>query len=107
MVVGLAVRDGIVYAGGDFTAAGTNASSRFGIFRGLPSGPMLAVGVMSATLSITWPSSDTGYQLESTTSLPDNWQPVTSGITDNGATKIYVAPIEAGVTGRFYRLETR
>lgn len=58
-------------------------------------------------LLVSWPSSSTSYQLETTTSLnpPVVWTPVTNGINDNGTQRTYGLTNVPAVMGQFFRLK--
>jgi hypothetical protein len=75
----LAVSGSTLYAGGDFTTAGTNASV-YAAMANLPVPPTLSIIADGANLLLTWPDAvtgyTTGYTLESATNLvpPVAWQ---------------------------------
>ncbi|MFO1513780.1 MAG: HYR domain-containing protein [Verrucomicrobiota bacterium] len=59
----------------------------------------------NGSLTLTWPASYSAFVLESTGSLaPADWQPVTTGITENGGIKSYTVVGDPNVSGRLYRL---
>jgi hypothetical protein len=57
------------------------------------------------TVAVTWPSPSTGWTLQQNTNSINsvNWSNVTTGITDDGATKTLIVNPAAG--NRFYRLK--
>lgn len=57
-------------------------------------------------ITLSWPASYGSFVLEFTESLtpPIDWQPVTSGITENGGIKSYTVVSDPNVSGRLYRL---
>ena len=62
---------------------------------------------VSATTTISWPSAASLFTLERTTSLtpPIVWQPVTSGITEDNATKTFTVTNDLTNPSLFFRLK--
>lgn len=67
----------------------------------------LAIARQGANALITWPSSASAFQLETTTSLspPVQWQPASGTISDNGTVKSFTVTNAPGSSSRFYRLK--
>src|SRR5271157_6306975 len=69
-----------------------------------PSSPPLTVTVAAHTVTVSWPSSATGFVLQQSTGLdPSNWQPVPQQVNDNGTTKSITLSAPSG--SLFYRLK--
>jgi acid phosphatase type 7 len=66
--------------------------------------PSLSITQSGSVISVSWPATATGYQLETSASTgPDaDWQPITDGILTQGDRNIYTQPVE-GSAG-FFRL---
>jgi parallel beta-helix repeat protein len=58
-------------------------------------------------VTISWPSSSTGYVLEGATSLaaPIQWVPITSGILDDSLTKTYTETVGPAPGQKYFRLK--
>jgi len=70
-----------------------------------PGAPTLSIfRTTTNTVAVTWPSPSTGWNLQQNTNSVSslNWSNVTSGITDDGATKTLIVNLPTG--NRFYRL---
>jgi hypothetical protein len=70
-----------------------------------PGAPLLTIMLTDTnTVAVSWPSPSTGWDLQrNTNSISSvNWSNVTSGITDDGATKTLIVNPPTG--NRFYRL---
>lgn len=65
-------------------------------------GPTLVAAVVTGNLEITWPSSATGFVLETVSTLGGTWTDAGATLTTNGPTVKAVIPV-TGTTG-FYRL---
>ncbi len=94
------------------TDAGGNTSefsvSALLVARQAPATLRIARGSSANTIEFRWPSASTNLQLQCTPSLspPIDWQPVTTGISDDGTVKSYVVNTSGAATNRFYRLAT-
>jgi Domain of unknown function (DUF5122) beta-propeller len=104
IVYDLALRDGKVYAVGDFTQAGINGSSRFAIWNGSVNAvPRLSLNFTTNALRLAWPLAFSNATVQFTPSLasPD-WQPAGGNPnTENGQIVLDITP---GADSRFYRL---
>ena len=70
-----------------------------------PGAPFLSVfRTATNTVAVSWPSPSTGWTLQQNTNSVSsvNWSNVTSGILDDGTTKLLIVNPPAG--NRFYRL---
>jgi hypothetical protein len=90
-------------AGGWFVTAGWKPSYRFGIWHE-PVSPLLSIfRTPTNTVSISWPSSSTDWNLEESTDLDATiWVTPLEGIADDGTNRFIVVNPPAGI--RFYRL---
>ena len=72
-----------------------------------PLAPTLSIQTASGANVVSWPSSSSEFQLQTTYSLasPINWQPLTNGIQDNGTTRSFIIPHDASGTNQFFRLK--
>jgi hypothetical protein len=101
VVFDLSLKDGKIYAVGDFTRAGTKGSGRFAIWSAAaPSA--LSLGVVGSTLRLTWPEELTNI-LQSTPNISaPNWQAVSDPpTTTNGQKALNIFPTNSS---RFFRL---
>ena len=70
-----------------------------------PGGPLLTIArTTTNTVAVSWPSPSTGWELQQNTNNVSsvNWSNVTSGIQDDGTTKMLIVNPPTGK--RFYRL---
>jgi hypothetical protein len=70
-----------------------------------PDAPLLSIlHTTTNTVAVTWPSPSTGWTLQQNTNSVSslNWSNVTSGIVDDGTTKMLIVNPPTG--NRFYRL---
>ncbi len=74
-------------------------------FSGPP--PSLSVSYTDGALVLAWPSSATGFQLQTTTNLTPTiyWTLATNAVADNGTWKSVVITPQAAEPARFYRLK--
>ena len=88
------------------TDDGAPPLSTNGIFHLVVSPLMISVVNTGGSPQLSWPSGASGVLLEGTDdlALPVVWQPVTSGINDNGTIKSFIVPNAATLNERFYRL---
>jgi hypothetical protein len=106
VVYDLALREGKVYAVGDFTRAGIDGSSRFAIWnQGVNAVPRLSITFATTGFLLAWPESFSNVVVESTPSLgvPDWQQASGTPRVENGENLFEVMP--AGGAG-FYRLKS-
>jgi hypothetical protein len=107
VVYALAVSGSTLYAGGDFTTAGTNVSA-YAAMANLPVPPTLSIIADGSNMVLTWPDAatgyTTGYTLESATNLvpPVAWQTNSTAPIVIGGQNVIINPI----TGphQFFRL---
>jgi hypothetical protein len=103
----LAVSGGTLYAGGDFTTAGTNVSAHAAMAN-LPVPPTLSIIADGANMVLTWPDAasgfTTGYTLESATDLvpPVAWQTNSTAPIVIGGQNVIIIPITG--SQQFFRL---
>jgi len=71
-----------------------------------PPPPSLEISLDAGLLTIRWPSSATGYALQTTTNLVPlvHWTSVTNSVLDNGTWRSVFLTPNPGEPGRFYRL---
>ena len=103
----LAVSGSKLYAGGNFTTAGTNVSA-YAAMANLPVPPTLSILADGANVVVTWPSAatgyTTGYTLESATNLlpPVAWQTNSMAPIVIGGQNVMTNPISG--SPQFFRL---
>ena len=96
-----------MYAGGDFTTAGTNVSAHAAMAN-LPVPPTLSIIADGANMVLTWPDAasgfTTGYTLESATDLvpPVAWQTNSTAPIVIGGQNVIIIPITG--SQQFFRL---
>ena len=94
--------DAGVLSGGNYTIVG-GFWSAIAAVPVSPGSPQLSVSVSGQNVTISWPSSSTGFTLQETASLNSpNWQAVPQTVNTNGATLSITLTAPAGTM--FYRL---
>jgi parallel beta-helix repeat protein len=94
-----------------FTATATDGSGNTSEFSPClqlsQSTVLLSLSASNTLFTLSWPSSASGFQLETTTSLlaPILWQLITNGISDDGTLKTYNFTNDLSSTNRFFRLQ--